>query len=187
MPLRSLSGPNRGAFQILDKSKSRIPVSAVSAVSQTALHTVNGDGLIGATVGGTIALSAQNDGKGVAKHLQQETNGPENRIFGEVIKEQLQKSGLGWTDQKNTRTLELELKSVILREMQRGYWQIIIFVKADVINSQRETMWSASIYGTSDTLRHVDDYTRQPESYTEDIHSAAEDAARQLVNGPIRK
>ncbi|MGZ5569005.1 MAG: hypothetical protein ACXWKG_18495 [Limisphaerales bacterium] len=74
-----------------------------------------------------------------------------------------------------------------ISELERGgFFGASATVYARLEDDQHKELWHAEARSTSTRLRRVAEYQTNPAFYGEDFREAADDIARQLIEGPIR-
>jgi hypothetical protein len=84
-------------------------------------------------------------------------------------------------------TLELIVAAADIRQLERGdFVGAYAEVWAKLRNHKNKVVWFEIARSSSTKLRRRSEYQTNPGLYAEDFREAADDVARQLIDGPIR-
>jgi hypothetical protein len=148
-----------------------------SDVAQSSLLAIGGlSGLLAATI-------SESGGQGELNKIRESTGNFEKNVVREKINAELSRSG--YVKSGATTTLDVHLDRYGIYKNGDGLASTYITVSAKLKSTKGETLWNATSNARCRTLRTLDEYKSNPKFYRADFESAASDAARQLVSGPI--
>jgi hypothetical protein len=148
------------------------------------LDAVNG-GLMAMALGEWVGSGEETAGRKVLKNGTVNTDRVRAQL-ADAVKHQLARANLLAADAGATARLTVSIHAVGLEEVQKGFWTPVLGVDARLDRPDQST-WRTSIYATGSHLRTVNEFAAHPALYSADLQEAIEDAANQLVNGPIRQ
>jgi hypothetical protein len=145
-------------------------------------------GLIGMLVGASVGAGEESQGRAMVRQMHKDGGHFEAQLVSEEITSRLTRSGIQLTSEADAQTcLVIDVTSVGLREAQRGFWVTYLGVGARLRKPDGGNLWSACASSTGTKQRRVEEFAANVEVYRQDLREAAEDLARQLVVGPIRR
>jgi hypothetical protein len=187
-PLASLPEVKRFPIAVESTSKTNLHVVCLTARGRNAKQAGATGGLIGMLVAAGVGAGEESRGKEEVKRLHAGSGGTEVQRVTEEITNSLIRSGIQLSADGNAPTkLLINVESVGLQEVQRRFWVACVRVTARLRKPDAGESWSACASSTGTKLRRVEEFTADPGLYREDFWEAAEDVARQLVVGPIRR
>jgi hypothetical protein len=86
-----------------------------------------------------------------------------------------------------TSTLELEIKSYGIDELQYAWYGPYLCVAAELKDATGKKLWSEQAVSVGTMLHRKAELERNPKLYREEFAEVADDIAHQLIEGPIRQ
>lgn len=115
----------------------------------------------------------------------------ENGIFECALVEASFQTALGKvhcaTNGPFTSTLQLEVKSYGIDELQPGWYGPFLCAAAELKDSAGKQIWSGEAASVGSHLVQKAELENNPKLYREDFAEVADDVAHQLIEGPIRQ
>lgn len=145
---------------------------------------ISGHGLLGLTIGSIAAGASSGDGQFVSA-LHDVCD--EAQVLRTAVERSLMKHGLVKDSAAASSEMTLSLTEFGFLEEQPGYFVPYAYASASLKNSAGAKVWSATACSRGLAARSKRDYVEQADTYTKDFGGVAEDLARQLIEGPIRR
>jgi hypothetical protein len=187
LPLTGLPNARQMMVHVEPSPDSKEKVVFSTALGRNAELAGSGGGLIGFLVGTGIAASDERGGAEIVRNIRATDGNFEPGMIVNAINAALRKSEIHVSDSADAnRTLLVRVNSVGLLEPQRNFWVVTANVSARLENTNKTSIWSATVDSTGTHTRRMDDFARDPSLYAKDFEEVADDIARQLIAGPIR-
>ncbi|MFN0066803.1 MAG: hypothetical protein ACKVYV_04115 [Limisphaerales bacterium] len=131
---------------------------------------------------------AESGGDTLATGLRNLPPGAEGRLVREAVERELLRAGIRITTDDTAQTrLELKLLDLGLMEKNRGLFAPYLSVQGRLLaEAPDKTLWTATVVATGTHLHAKEAFLNNGMLYADELPAIAEDAARQLVRGPIR-
>lgn len=144
-------------------------------------------GLLGGLTAGIMTAVAESGGDTLAAGLRNLPPGEEGRLVREAVERELLRTGIRVTTDDAARPrLELKLLDLGMMEKNRGLFTPYLSVQGRLLAAADKTLWTATVVATGTRLHAREAFLTNCLLYANELPAIAEDAARQLVRGPIR-
>src|ERR1051325_561116 len=190
-PLRAVPATERlGAHVIEGKYGDSSPRVEHSTTKSQAMRKAGAQSALAPAVAlGVSAAVMDSGGSGWVDKIRARSEVSEVAVLMEAVRAKVERLNSEQANSKDSEAIvTVFLLSGGIDELERGgFFGVSVSAAASLQNGQNKTVWHESAESTSTHLRRREEYEANPALYGKDFQEAAEDVARQLIEGPIRK
>jgi hypothetical protein len=185
-PLSAVPEAKQSDLVLEINSSSKPKIICETARGKNARQAGAGDGLLGVIISRTIGANEEAEGVKLVRQFCSENCQEETQTVLNAVKTRLARAGMNVSDTGSNK-LTIRTTALGVREVHRGFWVPFVQVSAKLAAGEEANRWKTFASSSGTKPRALKEFSMNPDLFKQDFAEAADDVARQLVQGPIRR